>query len=154
MTMDPVQRQGRFTNDQGSGVLPGLSKSSSLTSTVGNKQIKRALKPYRKYLPKNLGNLKKYSTGELEAIATRAVMKKRKHKPKKLRTSFNTKQHKNLKYAKKVMAMENPTRKQLKRTKAARKHIRTIRRNRRVMKLPLWGGVPKAVRNRGRNAWG
>lgn len=151
---DQIERQGRFTNDQGSGILPGLSKSSSLSSTVSKKQIKRSLKPYRKYLPKNLGALSKYSTGQLEAIAARAVMKKRKHKPKKLRTSFNTKKHKNIKYAKKVMELKSPTKKQLKQTAQARKHIRWVRRNRKVMKLPLWTDVPKAVRQRGKNQWG
>ena len=151
---DQIDRAGRFTNDQGSSYLPGLAKSSSLSSTVNKKQIKRSLKPYRKYLPKDLGKLKGYSTGELEAIAARAVMKKRGHKPQDLRTSFNTKKYQNINYAKKVMAMEDPTKRQLKKTAAARKHIKTIRRNRQVMKLPLWKGVPKEARNWGRNSWG
>ena len=153
MTMDPTNRVGRFTNDQGSGVLPGMSKSSSLTKTLGNKQLKRSLKPYLKYLPKNLNKLKNYSTGELEAIATRAVMKKRKNKPKKLRTSFNTKKY-NVKQAKRVMAMKNPTQKQLKATRKARKHIKWVRRNRQVMKQPLWGSdLPKGA-TWGKSKWG
>ena len=145
---DQIERVGRFTNDQGSGILPGMTKSSSLTKSLTNKHLKRSLKPYQKYLPKNLGALKRFSTGELEAIAARAVMKKRKHKPKKLRTGFNSRKY-NIKRAKRVMALENPTKKQLRATREARQHIRLVRRNRRIMKKPLWTDLPKAARRWG-----
>lgn len=150
---DQIDRVGRFSNDQGSSVLGGMASSSSLQKTLTNKQLKRTLKPYLKYLPKDLNKLSTYSTGQLEAIATRAVMKKRKYKPEQLRTSFNAQKF-DIKRAKAVMSMEDPTQKQLRATKDARRHIRTVRQNRIVMKRPLWTDVPKEVRQRGANQWG
>ena len=140
----PSDRLGRFTDDQGGNVYAGLREGSVSQQRMSNKQLKKALKPYRKYLPKNLNKLGKMTTGELEAVAARAVMKKNKNKPDKLRTGVNKQRFgaKRIAYAKRVMANTDPSKMALKRTADTRKHIRFIRRNRKIMKAPLYPGIP------------
>ena len=144
--MVDVQREARFGDPaQGSGLLGGLQSATALPDTFTRKDIKRNLKPFKKFgVPQKIQKFARKTDTQLENIAANAIVrrgiKRGGIKRRKLRTSFNKKKFgpKKIAYAKRVMSMDNPRAQQLKRTKATRRHIRQIRRNRIAMSKPLF----------------
>ena len=147
------QRTGRFLDsDKGGSIVQGY-RDATKDDPFNKKYLARNYKQYD-YLkkqglgdPKNMKKLKGKTDTELEKIATRAVMQGTKRK--KLPTSYNKKKY-NISWAKKVQrrkAAGQSVRKQaLTKTRAARKHILTVNRNRRIMKSSMWGQMPKGFR--------
>lgn len=140
MTLD---RQNRFAPDaqRGGDILAGFQRAS--TDPVNKRFVKRQLKPYKKYgIPQKLTKLKGMSDTQLEKMATKAILKRKKVKVNKLRTRINRKRFstKKVQHAKRVMANPNASKKALRKTRDTRRHIKQIRRNRRVQKSPIWRG--------------
>jgi hypothetical protein len=150
MAQDKTQREGRFQDfSKGEGIYKGYQDSVK-EDPFDKKFLKRTFKEYdvlkKGKLHKNLQPLRDMNDQQLESLAAKAVIERSDYKPKKLNRRLNDKKY-NIKWAKKVMARKQAgqtVRKQaLKRTKAARAHILRVRRNRRVMKTPLYPHLPK-----------
>lgn len=150
--MAEVQRQGRFTDsDRGGSIVSGY-RDAVKDDPFNKKFLARNYKQYDTLKkaglgsPKNLKKLKGLSDSQLESIAAKAVLKDKGFKRKKLPTKLNRKKH-NIKWAKQVMAKrragQTVKKQSLQKTKAARQHILRIQKNRRIMKSPLFKGVPK-----------
>ncbi len=140
-------RQGRFgDNARGQGVGEGLQSSTNLPDTFTQKDIKRNLKPFKKFgVPQKIKRFRKKTDTQIENIAANAIVKRglkrgsikrKKVGPKKI--NFKRFSKKQVKRARRVMNAENPNRKSLKQTREARQHIRRIRRNRKLASTPLF----------------
>lgn len=147
------QRQGRFTDPSGGqGIVQGY-RDAVKEDPFNKKFLARNYKEYDVLKKAGLGkpkNIKKKLKGrtdaELENIAAKAVLQKAGVKRKKLTRKYNTKKH-NIKWAKKVMARraagQSVKKQTLKRTKAARRHVQWVNRNRKWMSKPKYPNVPK-----------
>lgn len=144
--MVDITRTNRFTDPaRGSGILGGLQGSTRLPDTFTRKDIKRNIKPFKKFgVPQKIQKFARKSDTQLENIAANAIVrrgiKRGAIKRIKPRTTPNRKKFgvKRIQYAKRVMAMDDPRAGQLKRTRAARRHIKSIRRNRAALQHPLF----------------
>jgi hypothetical protein len=150
MPEQQTMRSGRFADPQrGSGVLGGLQGSTALPDTFTQKDIKRNLKPFKRFgMPQNIRAFAKKSDTQIENLAATAVVKRGIKQGsidrKRLRTKPNRKlfNKKQLRFARRVMAKDSPRQQALNKTRAARRHIRMLRRNRAIAKTRLF---PKNV---------
>jgi len=141
-----IERGGRFTDPgRGSGLIGGLQDSTALPDTFTAKDAKRNLKPFKKYgMSTNIKSYAKKTDTQIENMAANAIVrkaiKKGSIKRVKPRTGINYKKYgkKKIAWAKRVMAADNPRAKALRKTRQARRHIRTIRQNREALKKPLF----------------
>jgi hypothetical protein len=139
-------RAGRFGDaGRGQGIGAGLAGSTALPDTFTKKDIRRNLKEFKQFgVPQKIGKFRKKTDTQIENIAATAIVKrgiKRGDiKRRKLRTKFNRTKFsgKEIKRARRVMNAESPSIKALKQTREARRHIKTVRRNRLVMKTRLY----------------
>ncbi len=149
--MPEQDRTGRFSDtERGSSLLGGRGRggligSTDLPDTFTRKDVKRNLKPFKKFgLPQKLGKFRGKTDTQLENLAAQTIvrqgLKRGSLTRKKLRTSVNRKKFSphQLKRARRVMQNDSPGQQAKKNTRAARKHIRRIRRNREIMKKPLF----------------
>ena len=143
--MTDISRENRFSDvGRGAGLLGGLRSSTDLPDTFTAKDTKRNLQPFKKFGVPNMQKFAKKSDTQIENIAANAIVrrgiKRGAIKRHKLRTTVNTKQFGagQVKWAKNVMAQDSPRAKALRRTRAARQHIKLVRRNRIAMKFPLF----------------
>lgn len=135
-------RTNRFVDEsRGVDVLSGFQDASR--DPINKQFLLRQLKPYRKFgVPQQLNKLEGMTDTQLERMAAKAILKRRKVQVRKLPTKINRKQHsaREIAAAKRVMSRPNPTRQALRRTADTRRHIKSIRANRRVMRTRLWSG--------------
>jgi len=144
--MVDITRENRYQDaSKGAGIIGGLRSSTNLPDTFTRKDTQRNLKPFKKFgVPQNIQKFARKSDTQIENVAANAIVKrgiKRGNiKRKKLRTGINKQKFgaKKIDWAKRVMSQDDPRRRALKRTRAARRHIRFVRRNREAMKLPLF----------------
>lgn len=147
---DRTDRQGRFQDYQRGDAIQKGYRDAVADDPFDKKFMKRQFKSYdvlkKGGLHKNLKKLTRYNDVQLEALAAKAVLEKADVKKRKMNTKLNHAKY-NIKWAKKVMAKraagQTVRRQSLKKTKAARRHILNVRRNRRLAKTPLYPNVPK-----------
>jgi hypothetical protein len=146
--MANTERDGRFQDySKGDSLAKGYRDIGN--DPLDKKFMKRNFAEYgvlkKGGLDKGLKQLRNYNDVQLESMAAKAVLSKAKIERKKLPKQLNKAKY-NIKWAKKVMAKraagKTVRRQALKRTKAARRHILTIRRNRRLEKTPLYANLP------------
>lgn len=143
---DQTDRRGRFSDPgRGTGLLTGLQSATSLPDVFTGKDIKRNLKPFKKFgAPQKLRAYGHKTDTQLENIAANAIvrrgLKRGTIKRRKLDTKLNRKKYgtKRLQWAKRLMAQDHPRAQALKKSRAVRQHIRRVRRNREAMKTPLF----------------
>jgi len=147
-------REGRFNDTaRGQAIGAGLSGSTALPDTFTAKDTVRNLQPFKKFgVPLKKGKkpgrqlraFKGKTDTQIENIAANAIVRKAikngSVKRTKLRTGFNYKKfnRRQIARAKRVMDAESPSAKARKQTQDARNHIKFVRRNRIVMKTPLF----------------
>lgn len=144
-----IERAGRFQDlERGQSVVTGYRESTA--DPINKKFIRRQLKPLAKYgIPQSLSKLKGMTDAEMNRLATKAVLKKRGVgrkgglKVRSLNTTVNRDKY-NVKWAKQVMEKKaaggDVSKQALKKTKPARQHLMSVRRNRRVMNTKFWSG--------------
>lgn len=141
--LDPLrtQRIGRFQDlTRGQGVIEGY-QDAIREDPIDKEFIQRNLKRYQKFgVPSRLAKLKGMSDTALEGMAARAVLKRRKVDFDPLRESINRKRYapRVIARGRSILADPNASAEQLR--KPIVRHIRTIRRARRVNNVNIWSG--------------
>ena len=157
---DPYGRPGRFEVDN---YAPSFGSDFGFDEAMrddplNKKFVQRNLKEYktlRKFSKKGgLKKLRKMNYAQMERLATRAVLNKNNVKRRKLRTSLNKKKFKqrHLNIARRKIDKKGFDVRRLgqqgkdvddikwKQVRKAAKHIIQTRRNRAIMKTPIWSG--------------
>lgn len=160
MYRDPYTRPGRFATDN---YAPSFGSDFGFDEAMrddplNRKFVQRNLKEYktlRGLTKKNgLKKLRKMNYAQMERMAARAVLTKNNVKRRKLATSLNRKKHnaRAIRIARRKidkkgfdvrrLGQQGPDVDDLKskKVRAAAKHIIQIRRNRAIMKTPIWSG--------------
>lgn len=142
MTLDPLrtERAGRFADAQrGQGIVEGYQDAIK-DDPLDRAFINRNLKRYRKFgVPARLAKLKGMDDTQLERMAAVAVLKRRKVKIEPLRERVNRRQYKPRQLARARSAIRQDIEPGKKLAPVVR-HIRRIRRNRRVNNVRIWSG--------------